>query len=227
MPGAFGYKKCCCVGDTCCSLAGAGTRDIGSGTQPVSPACVAIIENDDYDLVGGVTGTSTLGVGVVITGTTESRTLGIDWSADIGDIGDIILVSTGSGPIRIEFTPPAGKRVCAVRFGVTMNYPGTINTWSATVTDTGGTLTTTGNSVTTSAITGFCTLNDGAFQAFSAAGEGITSVEVSHGGHPGDDYIGIGHLAICLVNSTVPSGARLLEGGVVRRFEDNTYRIME
>lgn len=196
----------CCGGEDCC---GDGTRQIAvyasngsGGVGPQSPGCgFGLFGNDGYDLAGGASGTSDEGVAIEITGTSQSLQLGIDASSDVGDYGEWLLGDPSGGPILIEFSPPAGKRVCAVAFGANGEDFGDNTTWTATVTDTGGTASVTDQTMTTTAFSGTCALAGGNVEAYAATGESITSIEVSHG-IPDDDYIAIGYIRLCLVDDT-------------------------
>lgn len=194
----MGECGCCDGADPSCC--GDGTRLIGATAGGAnSTACLVMFGNDDYDLAGGTAGTSTNGTSVSISGTTGSYQLGITLSADMGYLGEYVLGAAGGGPITISFTAPTGKRICAVQFGVTGEDPGTNSTWSGTVTDSGGTVTTGSLSVLTSTYSA-CNLSNSVIYAQAASGKSITSVEVSHG-TPADNFIGIGHIGICLADA--------------------------
>ncbi len=190
----------CCSEIACC---GDGSRSvlIDGGAAAQAPTCgFGLYGNDGYDLAGGTVGTTPGGVGIAITGTTESRQLDIDFSADMGDYGDFILGGPGDGPITITITSvPEGKRVCGLRTGLANNNFGTLNSWSGTMTDTGGSTSCSAQSLTNSAFT-TCGLSNGSLSAFAAAGESLTEATVSHGPEAGDDYIFIGYISLCLVD---------------------------
>lgn len=202
--GPCGCRRCLAA---CC---GDGTRLVATDlVGPQSPGCGSLAGNDGYDLAGGVTGTSTLGVGVAITGTTDTWQLGLGCpskaaSSDVGAACEYVLGVAGTGPVRITFAPPVGKRVCAVYFSVSGEDFGTNNTWTATIADTGGTLTETDLTVETLAFNP-CVLAGDAIAAFAAAGESIMYVEVSHG-TPADNYLAIGYVGICLTSGAADLG---------------------
>lgn len=225
----LGGCGCCGGGDPACC--GEGTRSIEvwdtnglGGIGPQSPGCgFGLFGNDGWDMDDGAAGTTVGGVGVVITGTSESLQLGIDYSSDLGDLGEWVLGDPSGGPILIELTAPEGFRICSVVFGASAANFGTNSTWNATVTDTGGTASVTDQDLTTTAFSGSCALAGGSINAYAAAGESITSIEISHDGAP-DEYIAIGYMAICLADGaatpkriTETEGARVFEDGVTLR----------
>ncbi len=194
----MGECGCCDGADPACC--GDGTRQIGATSNGSnSAACLAMFGNDDYDLAGGAAGTSTNGTGVNISGTTGSYQLGITLSADMGYLGEYVLGATGTGPITISFTAPTGKRICAVRFGVSGEDFGTNNTYDMTLVDTGGTVSATSQPITSAAYTP-CSMSNSGVYAQAATGKSITSIEISHG-TPADNFIGIGHIGICLADA--------------------------
>ncbi len=163
----------------------------------MSPGCAFLVGNDFYDLVNGAAGVTPGGIVVSISGASDFRQLGINYSADMGDTGEwIVITALNGGPITITCTAPSGKKICYAEFGATNNSFGTNNTWAATVNDTGGNTSVTGQSVLTSAFTA-CNLSNGGFAAQAAPGESITSIVVSSTA----DYTGIGGIAFCLVDA--------------------------
>lgn len=201
--GSKGDCDCCGTGTAvgpCSPACDTGAaRSVSFGPSPMSPSCAVLSGNDGYDLVDGVSGTTPGGVGISISGANDFRQLGINFSADMGDTGEWVVIEPGTGPITVTFTPPSGNKVCYVQFGVTNNTPGTNTTWAATVTDTGGSTSISGQNVTTATFNA-CDLTNSAVFAQAAPGESITSVEVSFvSGDGATPYIGIGYIAICLV----------------------------
>ena len=236
MPGAFGYKKCCCVEvDTCCTLDG--DRALEGPTFGFCPACGSPGYNDyldlsqfgaDMDFVGpAVTGTSDNGCTVTITssGTAQLLVVGTSLSVDGCDNEYwLAAISSNGGTIgffTIDITPPAGYKACVVLVGVANNAFGTISTLEVSETDNAGGESTAGLSVTTSSFTP-CSLTQPLYGYSSR--HGITQLIIDNNTAAGTMISG---LHICLGPDTVPSGARLGEGGEARRFEDGTYRIME